>query len=85
MGPYRVVSSNESNVESSPRRRGRVVWIIVASVAAHAAVLGAAFASRAPEPTAPKTETVHVLAGHVDPMTGDFQATGLADARVAKK
>jgi hypothetical protein len=85
MRPYRVNSSNDLDVPSPPRRRGRAAAIVVASVAAHAALLAVAFAARAPEPTAPKTEVVRVLAGHVDPMTGAFEANGLADARIAKK
>ena len=85
MRPYRVVSSVESEVAKPPRRRGRTVAIIVASVAAHAAVLGAAFVSRAPEPVKPRTEVVRVLTGQVDSTTGEFHAAGLADARIAKK
>ncbi len=85
MRPYRVNSSNDLDVPSPPRRRGRVVAIVLASVAAHAALLAAAFAARAPEPTGPKTEVVRVLAGRVDPTTGSFEANGLADARIAKK
>ncbi len=85
MPPYRVNSSNDLDVPTPRARRGRAVAIIAATVGLHAAVLGAAFAARAPEPTGPRTETVHVLAGHVDPMTGAFEAHGMADARIAKR
>ena len=86
MRPYRVGSSVESEVTNpAPARRGRAVAIVIAAVGVHVAVLATAFAMRAPEPVAPRTEVVSVLAGHVDPMTGDFQATGLRDARIAKK
>jgi hypothetical protein len=64
-----------------PRPRGRVFWIALATVGLHAAVFAAAFASRAPENTAPKTRVVSVLTGQVTEL-GDFQATGLANARL---
>jgi hypothetical protein len=85
MRPYRMVSSVESEIANPPQRRGRAVAIVIGSIAVHVAVLATAFVMRAPEPVAPKTEVVPVLAGHVDPMTGDFQATGLRGARIAKK
>ncbi len=85
MRPYRVVSSVESEVANPPRRRGRAVAIVIVSIGVHVGVLATAFVMRAPEPVAPKTEVVSVLAGQVDPVTGDFQASGLRDARIAKK
>jgi hypothetical protein len=53
-------------------------------VAAHVAVLAAAFVMRAPEPPQ-TTEVVQVLVGHVDESTGGFEATGVFSARVAKR
>jgi len=67
---------------SEPRKnRGRVFWIALATVGLHAALFAAAFASRAPENTAPKTRTVSVLSGHITEL-GDFEATGMANARI---
>lgn len=54
--------------------------IALATLGLHAGVLAAAFASRAPE-KAPQTRVVSVLSGRVTEL-GDFQATGLANARV---
>ena len=65
-----------------PPRRIKPLFIAVASVVLHAAVIGAAFASRPTEPTRPPTVTVQVLAGQIDPWTGDFHAAGLRTARV---
>ena len=86
MRPYRLQPS-ELELEEPPQRhrRARAVVIVVASVAVHAAVLAAAFVSRAPDRMAPRSEVVRVLTGHVDPMTGAFEANGVADARIAKK
>ncbi len=84
MRPYRVNSSDDLDVPPPPARRGRAVAIIAFAAGLHAAVLGAAFAARAPEPTS-RIQTVHVLTGHVDPMTGSFEAHGMADARIAKR
>jgi hypothetical protein len=67
--------------EPPRRRRGRVFLIALATVGLHAFVLAAAFRSRAPENTAPKTQVVSVLTGHITEL-GDFQATGLANARI---
>ena len=64
-----------------PKRRFRVFLIALATLSLHAGVLVAAFASRAPENTRPTTRTVSVLSGHVTEL-GDFQATGLANARI---
>ena len=80
MRPYRLNASDEIPLEL-PRRRGRVFWIALATVGLHAAVFAAAFASRAPESTTPKTRVVSVLTGQVTEL-GDFQATGLANALV---
>ena len=80
MRPYRVISP-EPEVVQPPRRRGRAVAIVIAAVGMHAGLLGAAFMARAPEPVAPRTTVVPVLAGNVDDV-GEFHATGLADARI---
>jgi hypothetical protein len=82
MRPYRLPVSNEITPTEPPKRRGgRAFWIVLATVGLHAAVFGAAFASRAPENTAPKTRVVSVLQGHITEL-GDFEATGLANARI---
>ena len=54
------------------------------AVGVHAAFFVALFVLRAPEPATPKTAVVTVLHGHVDPMTGDFLAEGMAQARVRR-
>ena len=82
MTMYRTNVAGEPIVPASPPRRIRPLFIAVASVALHAAVLGAAFASRPTAPTPPRTATVQVLAGQIDPWTGDFHASGLRTARV---
>jgi len=80
MPPYRLAVHEVPPTEPPPRR-GRVFWIALATVGLHAAVFAAAFASRAPENVRPKTRVIGVLTGHVTEL-GDFQATGLANARV---
>ena len=82
MTMYRRNAAEEPIVPEQPKRRARVVLIAVASIAAHAAVLVGAFASRAPAPATPKSATVQVVVGQVDPWTGDFHATGMRMARV---
>ncbi|HEY1959314.1 MAG TPA: hypothetical protein VGH28_27055 [Polyangiaceae bacterium] len=82
MTMYRKNAVDEALVLESPKRRVRPLFIAIGSVAAHAALLAAAFAARAPAPAAPKTATVQVLAGQVDPWTGDFRATGVRTARI---
>jgi len=61
-------------------------WLVVgASAAVHVAVLVVAFMSQTrslQEGPRATTRVVQVLTGHVDPDTGDFQATGFARARV---
>ena len=64
-----------------PKKRVRVFLIVFATLGLHLGVLAAAFALRAPESTAPQARVVSVLTGHVTEL-GDFQATGLANARV---
>lgn len=81
MRPYRLNASDEMPLNQPPRRRGRVFWIALATIGLHAAVFAAAFATRAPESTTPTTRVVNVLTGHVTEL-GDFQATGVANARV---
>jgi hypothetical protein len=80
MRPYRL-PPNEILPTEPPKNRARVFWIALATVGLHAALFAAAFAARAPENTAPKTRVVSVLTGHITEL-GDFQATGLANARV---
>ena len=80
MRPYRI-AQNEMSPTEPPKSRGRVLWIALATVGLHAAVFAAAFAARAPENTAPKTRVVSVLTGHITEL-GDFQATGLSNARI---
>ena len=82
MSMYRWNASDEPAVVGPPARRFRPLYIAIASIAAHAAVFGAAFAARAPTPAAPRTEVVQVLAGQVDPWTGDFHAAGVRSARI---
>jgi len=82
MTMYRRNAADEPIVPEAPKRRARVLLIAAASVAAHAAVLAGAFAARAPEPATPRTATVQVVVGQVDPWTGDFHATGMRMARV---
>jgi hypothetical protein len=81
MRPYRLPVQDEITPTEPKPRRARVVWIALATVGLHAAVFAAAFAARAPENTAPKTRVVSVLTGHITEL-GDFQATGLANARI---
>lgn len=81
MRPYRLPARDEITPPTPPRQRFRVFLIALATLGLHAGVLVAAFASRAPENTAPKTRIVSVLSGHITEL-GDFQATGLANARI---
>jgi hypothetical protein len=84
MRPYRLPNSQFGQHDEIPQpkpRRGRVFVIALTTLGLHAGVLAAAFALRAPENTAPKTQIVSVLTGHVTEL-GDFQATGLANARI---
>jgi hypothetical protein len=81
MRPYRVQIQNEISPTEPPSTRGRIFWIALVTVGLHAAVFAAAFASRGPENTAPRTRIVSVLTGQVTEL-GDFQATGLANARL---
>lgn len=82
MTMYRVNASAELEIASPKPRRFRALAIAVVSIGAHAAIIGAAFAARGRGPVAPRTAVVQVLAGHVDPWTGDFQAIGLRSARI---
>ena len=80
--PYRDNVLDEMPLPApAPRRRLRAALIAAAAVGLHMGVLAAAFASRAPEKTVAKTQLVGVLTGHVTEL-GDFQATGLANARI---
>lgn len=81
MRPYRLPVSEITPAEPPRRRRGRVFLIALATVGLHMGVLAAAFAARAPENMAPKTRVVSVLSGHITEL-GDFQATGVANARI---
>jgi hypothetical protein len=82
-----VYRRNAAAGDDAPGERAfskrRTAWIVAFSVAVHAIFLCAAFVSRAPPPS-PTTRVVRVLAGHVDPNTGAFQASGLADARIKR-
>src|SRR5438445_10678924 len=80
MLPYRLQAPALASQEP-PRRRGRALLIVLATVGLHVGVLAAAFAARAPEKTGSQTRIVSVLTGHVTEL-GDFQATGIADARL---
>jgi hypothetical protein len=86
--PYRATQrihdSSDLETPKSARARLRTAMIVIATLGVHAAVLAAAFVSRAPERTAPRTEIVRVLAGHVDEL-GQFQAVGMADARIRQR
>jgi hypothetical protein len=82
MLPYRLHAPDLS-AQKPPHRRARVFWIALATVGLHVGLLAAAFMARAPEKTAPRTQIVSVLTGHVTEL-GDFQATGLADARIRR-
>lgn len=79
---YRVNAVGEIETAVPKPRRGRGFWILGVSLAAHVALLGAAFASRAPAPRETTTEVVRVLAGRVDAETGAFHASGITDARI---
>ncbi len=81
---YRTNAAEDLEIAAAPKpRKHRAIWIIAASIAAHAAVLGAAFVARAPA-AAETTRVVSVLVGHVDADTGAFHAQGVADARIKR-
>jgi len=80
MLPYRLPPSEMSPSEPPRRSRARVFVIALATLGLHAGVLAAAFAARAPE-KAPQTRVVSVLSGHITEL-GDFEATGVANARI---
>jgi hypothetical protein len=83
MTMYRTNPSSGPSVPMPPPpNRLRPLWIAVFAVGVHAAVLGAAFAARAPEAVGPRTKIVSVLTGQVDAWTGDFHANGVQRARI---
>jgi hypothetical protein len=62
----------------------RTPLLIGASLVVHVAILLVAFVMREPEPTHPPLVVAPVLYGHVDAETGDFHATGFAQAIVRR-
>lgn len=83
MRPYRENPSLEVPATDSRPRRARAALIAMAAVGLHAGLFAAAFATRAPEKTPPRSDIVTVLAGHVTE-TGDFEAAGIAPARIRR-
>ena len=80
---YRTNAAEKLELAAAPKpSKRRTLAIAALSIAAHAALLGGAFAARSAAP-AETTRVVRVLVGHVDE-TGSFQARGLADARVKR-
>jgi hypothetical protein len=82
MWPYRKNASAELPVGEPSARRVRPLHVAILSVGLHAGLLGAAFAARVPTPAGPHTRLVRVIAGNVDPWTGDFRAAGVRTARI---
>lgn len=80
---YRTNAAENVEIAAAEKPRRRAMWIVALSIAAHAAILGAAFVARAPTPV-DTTRIVSVLVGHVDTDTGAFQAEGLARARIKR-
>jgi hypothetical protein len=83
-----VVDEAMDHRTEEPKHSRRLAFAIFLTVALHGGLLAAAFAVRAvravraPEQKPQATTVVRVLTGQVDEM-GEFQASGLRDARIA--